>query len=126
VPDPTPLACILEEILAPRSSINAHEVGNSVASNEVATETNLRPTTRSQHDIRRPKVYSDGTVYYGCFTSTGEPQNLEEALGSKNWKHAMDLEFLTLMNNKMWNLIPYEKDKNIIDCKWTYKIKKKT
>jgi hypothetical protein len=110
VPYPTPLACILEEILAPRSSINADEVGNSVASNEVATETNLRPTTRSQHDIRRPKVYSDGTVYYGCFTSSGEPQNLEEALGSKNWKHAMDLEFLTLMNNKMWNLIPYEKD----------------
>jgi hypothetical protein len=86
----------------------------------------LRPTTRSQHDIRKPKVYSDGTIRYGCFASNGEPQNLEEALKSKNWKHAMDLEFSALMNNKTWHLAPYQKGKNIIDCKWVYKINKKT
>jgi hypothetical protein len=50
-------------------------------------------------------------------TSTGEPQNLVEALDNKNW---------TLMNNKTWHLVPYEQGKNIIDCKWVYKIKKKT
>jgi hypothetical protein len=59
------------------------------------------------------------------FTSTGEPQNLEEALGNKNWKNAMDFEFSALMNNKTWHLVPYQKGKNIIDCKWVYKIKKK-
>jgi hypothetical protein len=31
-----------------------------------------------------------------------------------------------LMNNKTWHLVPYEQGKNIIDCKWVYKIKKKT
>jgi hypothetical protein len=84
-----------------------------------------RPKTRLQRGIRKPKVYNDGTVRYGCFTSNGEPQNLEEALGNKNWKQAMDLEFSALMNNKTCHLVPYQKGKNIIDFKWVYKIKKK-
>ena len=43
-----------------------------------------RPCTRLQSGIRQPKVYTDGTVRYSLFTSTGEPQALEEALGDKN------------------------------------------
>jgi hypothetical protein len=29
------------------------------------------------------KIYTDGTVRYGCFTSTREPQNLAEVVGDK-------------------------------------------
>jgi hypothetical protein len=53
-----------------------------------------------QSDIRTPKVYTDGIVRYVCFTSTSEPQSLDEALENKNWKQAMDLEYTALMNNK--------------------------
>lgn len=31
------------------------------------------PRTRLQAGILQPKVYTDGTVCYGCYTSTGEP-----------------------------------------------------
>jgi hypothetical protein len=40
-----------------------------------------RLRTRLQHGIRKPKVYTDGTVRYGLLTSSGEPNNLDEALG---------------------------------------------
>jgi hypothetical protein len=30
------------------------------------------------------------------------------------------------MINKTWHLVPYQRGKNIIDCKWVYKIKRKT
>lgn len=44
----------------------------------------MRPKTRLQSGIRKEKIYTDGTVRYSCFTSSGEPQTLDEALGNKN------------------------------------------
>jgi hypothetical protein len=60
------------------------------------------------------------------FTSSGEPHNLGEAVGDKNWKDAMDSEYTALMKNKTWHLVPPKKGINVIDCKWVYKIKRKS
>lgn len=38
----------------------------------------------------------------------------------------MDHELSALMKNKTWHLVPPQGHKNIIDCKWVYKIKKKS
>ena len=59
-------------------------------------------------------------------TTFGEPQNLDEALENRNWKEAMDAEYMALMKNKTWHLVPPQKGRNIIDCKWVYKIKRKS
>jgi hypothetical protein len=40
-------------------------------------------------------------------------------------KRAMDHEFLALQRNKSWHLVPPQKGRNIIQCKWIYKIKRK-
>jgi hypothetical protein len=37
----------------------------------------------------------------------------------------MDLELDALMKNKTWHLIPAMKGRNIVGCKWVYKIKRK-
>jgi hypothetical protein len=50
----------------------------------------VRPSTRLQHGIRKPKVYIDGTIRYDLLTSSGEPNYLDEALGDPRWKSAMD------------------------------------
>jgi hypothetical protein len=76
------------------------------------------PRTRSGAGIRKPKVYTDGTVRYGFYTSTSEPQSLEEALGNSNWCNAMDIEYDALMKNKTWHLVPPCKGRNETDCKW--------
>jgi hypothetical protein len=91
--------------------------GSSVAQEDQAIQEAPRPKTRLQSSIRKPKLYNDGTVRYGYFTSTGEPQNLGEAIGNKNWKHAMDLEYLALMENNTCHLVPPQQRKNVIDCK---------
>jgi hypothetical protein len=46
-------------------------------------------------------------------------------MNNSNWKAAMDSEFNALQKNKTWHLVPSTSGKNIIDCKWVYKIKKK-
>lgn len=78
--------------------------GSSMAPNQVT-----RPTTRLQSGIRKEKVYTDGTIKYGrnaFLTATGEPQCLEEAFSNKDWKEAMDAEYMALMKNKTWHLVP--------------------
>jgi hypothetical protein len=107
---------------APESSA---PISSEPAGMAPAEEITTRPRTRLQSGIRKPKVYTDGTIKYSCFTSSGEPQNLNEAFGNKHWKEAMDLEYSALMKNKTWHLVPPRKGINIIDSKWVYKIKRK-
>ena len=38
----------------------------------------------------------------------------------------MDEEYMALMRNKTWHLVPEPRGKNIIDYKWVYRIKKKS
>jgi hypothetical protein len=81
--------------------------------------------TRLQHGIRNPKVYIDETISYGVFTSSGEPQQHQEALSDQKWKNAMDIEFSALLKNPTRHLVPPKSGANVIDCKWVYKIKRK-
>jgi histone deacetylase 1/2 len=81
--------------------------------------------TRLQRGITKPKKYTDGTIRYGLLSSTGEPCTLGEALDDKNWRLAMEEEYKALMENKTWHLVPPNKNKNLIDCKWVYRIKRK-
>jgi hypothetical protein len=37
----------------------------------------------------------------------------------------MDAEYMAVMENKMWHLVPPERGQNLIDCKWIWKIKRK-
>ncbi len=78
---------VTSDVTAPGSSTSA-----APAQQQIPAEV-MRPKTRLQSGIRKEKVYTDGTVRYSCFTSSGEPQSLCEALGDKNWKHAMDSEY---------------------------------
>jgi hypothetical protein len=71
----------------------------------VASSTQNQPETCLQHGIRKPKVYTDGTVQYGMLVETGEPRDLREALSNEDWKHAIDKEFDALQKNQMWHLV---------------------
>jgi hypothetical protein len=87
-----------------------------------------RPATRAQRGIHRPRVYTDGTIRYGkhgFLTQSGEPYSVDDALADTNWKNAMDLEYGALMKNKSWHLVPPMKGRNVVGCKWVYKIKRK-
>jgi hypothetical protein len=84
--------------------------------------------TRAQREIHRPQVYTDGTIRYGkhdFLTQSGEPYSVDDALADTNWKNTIDLEYGALMKNKSWYLVPPMKERNVVGCKWVYKIKRK-
>jgi hypothetical protein len=81
--------------------------------------------TRLQQGIRKPRQYTEGTVRYGILTVAGEPTDLREALQDVQWKKAMDDEYTALIDNKTWHLVPPSSNKNLIDCKWVYRVKKR-
>jgi len=54
-----------------------------------------------------------------------EPTTTAQALKNPKWKGAMDAEFDALLHNQTWHLVPKPKGKNIIGCKWVYKIKRR-
>jgi histone deacetylase 1/2 len=73
---------------------------------------------------KKPNTYTDGTIRYGLLTATGEPSTLGEALDDVHWREAMNDEYRALMDNKTWHLVPPSFTRNIIDCKWVFRIKK--
>jgi histone deacetylase 1/2 len=84
-----------------------------------------RMQTRLQKGIKTPKIYTDGTIRYGLLAATGEPCSLSEALGNPKWRKAMEEEYDALLKNHTWHLVPPSSSKNLIDCKWVYRIKKR-
>ena len=62
---------------------------------------------------------------YGLLSSLGEPGSLSEALDHPQWRQAMKEEYDALLESKTWHLVPFSTKKNLIDCKWVYRIKKK-
>jgi histone deacetylase 1/2 len=54
-----------------------------------------------------------------------EPFSVNDALLDDRWVHAMNTEYSALLKNNTWHLVPPPKGKNIIGCKWVYKVKRK-
>jgi hypothetical protein len=119
----------LDTSLSPRSSAAGESGGQSMSSSsseEHAIPSPLGVRTRLQKGIRNPKQYTNGTVRYGMISATGEPHTLSEALSDKNWRRTMEEEYNALIQNKTWHLVPPSNNKNFIDCKWVYRIKKRS
>jgi hypothetical protein len=107
-------------------SSDMHDSGSAASATGVIPPMAARPSTHLQHGIRKPKLYTDGTMRYGLLTSSSEPQNHNEALRDDKWKKAINDEFGALQKNRTWHLVLAKSGANVIDCKWVYKIKRKS
>lgn len=74
--------------------------------------------TRSKVGIFKPKVYTTEL-------SLVEPKDVYEALLVPSWKKAVDEEFQALIKNDMWELVSGPENRNLVGCKWLFKVKKK-
>jgi hypothetical protein len=54
-----------------------------------------------------------------------ESPTVDEAFGNKNWVGAIDAKYEALQRNHTWRLVPRPRGKNVIACKWVYKIKRR-
>lgn len=57
-------------------------------------------------------------------SSTEEPAYVDAALYDPKWVAAMDAEHNALFHNKTWHLVEAPKGRNIVGCKWVYKVKR--
>ncbi|RVW15239.1 Retrovirus-related Pol polyprotein from transposon RE1 [Vitis vinifera] len=69
--------------------------------------------TRSKNGIFKPKAYLISTT----------PTSVPEALQLSHWKQAMTDEYLALLRNNTWDLVPLPTDRKLIGCKWVFKVK---
>ena len=70
----------------------------------------------------------------GCFVVTesltaeiDEPKSIKEAINGEHsvqWKEAMESEYLSLMQNDTWELVPPPEGQSIVGSKWVLKVKR--
>ncbi|KAI4305008.1 hypothetical protein L6164_028399 [Bauhinia variegata] len=85
--------------------------------------TNTHPmTTRSKNNIFKPKRIFHSTKQ--PLLESLEPTCVSQALKIPHWKQAMSEEFMVLLNNGTWDLVPPSSQLSPIGCKWIFKIKR--
>ena len=52
-----------------------------------------------------------------------EPKSIKAALNNENWVEAIHSEMGSLMRNETWTLVPRPANKNIVGCRWVFKLK---
>lgn len=59
--------------------------------------------------------------------AVSEPLNYLEAMEDEDWKRALDKEYQAILSNKTWHLhhVLPSQGRNIIDCKWVCKLKRR-
>ena len=84
--------------------------------------------TRLRNNVVKTLVPTDGTVRYDPRRRAfhAEPRTYRDALQDEQWRPAMEAEFSALQQNKTWTLVPRPPGKNVIGCKWVFKVKHKS
>jgi hypothetical protein len=54
-----------------------------------------------------------------------EPTCFSNAVTITEWRNAMQVEFNALLQNQTWSLVPPMAAKNVVGCKWVFKLKRK-
>ena len=114
---PTPLS-LPTFVPSSSNSQTVPRVSNSPAI--VPISTNSHPMLiRSKHGIYKPRVMQVQADY-----TITEPHSFTIASKHPQWVTAMDAEFQSLKKQATWSLVPLPPHKNIVTCKWVYKLKR--
>jgi hypothetical protein len=87
--------------------------------------------TRSQNNVNTIRKLTDGTVHYPLprallsEAAITEPTCFTNAVKVSEWRTALQIEFNALMKNSNWILILASVAKDVVACKWVFKLKRK-
>lgn len=110
--------------------LKLHQLLVNESAPQIANEHLMR--TKLQNNIKCPKMQNDYTITYPVCaltvvstTTKNEPKLVSTAVKNPSWCQAMNDEFIALMSNKTWKLVPIQPKMNIIGYKWIYHLKRK-
>ena len=83
--------------------------------------TNVAMVTRSKNGIIKRRALSASVSSQSIIS---EPKSLKVASKVPEWQNAMQEEIDALHSQNTWSLVPLPSGKNLVGCKWVYKIKK--
>ncbi|XP_071685498.1 uncharacterized protein [Lolium perenne] len=111
--------------LSPSSGSSVPSIGAADSGGENPSENSVDNSADNQSDGNSAAPPPPSPPGVRTRLQKGEPYTLTEALNDPNWRQAMEEEYNALIDNKTWHLVPLNSKKNLIDCKWVYRIKKK-
>jgi hypothetical protein len=74
---------------------------------------------------KKPKPFSRYMPLM-CDLVEKEPTFFEELIQNKEWMDTMTKEYHSIMKNDVWEVFSKPKNKDVVSCKWIYKIKNAT
>lgn len=77
--------------------------------------------TRSKSGIFKHKALLTTNV---AINVVSEPYTFASAIKVSQWQHAMQEEINALKTQGTWTLVPLPPHRNLMGCKWVYRIKK--
>lgn len=80
--------------------------------------------TRGKRGICKPKCFLSIMTPSTSDLALIEPHTVKTALQVPEWKHAMQEEYDALIKQHTWSLVPLPPDKNLVSCKWIFKLKR--
>ena len=114
--------------LSDQNSSNNHTDSSlqldSPASSPPPPSVSHRPITRAMNDIHQPNPKYLLTTKHPL-PQLAEPTCLSQAMKTTEWRDAMSHEFNALIQQQTWDLVPRPQNKNLVGCKWVFRIKRK-
>ncbi|GLT62116.1 hypothetical protein SLA2020_347760 [Shorea laevis] len=109
----------------PAATESSHAAAASSSHADAGAHPSLRThsmVTRSQVGIRKPRILPS-MVHTSM--SLQEPKTFKQAQHQPEWQQAMCDEYLALLRNNTWILVPPPSSANIVGSKWVYRIKQR-
>ncbi|KAH0722632.1 hypothetical protein KY290_005289 [Solanum tuberosum] len=118
VPNPIdpPSTPHLSAIITPSSTQPIEPTSTSPAT----TTSSHSMVTRSKNNIHKPK---QRPRFVSHSPSTKPPSFYKQSQREPYWNIAIQAEFDVVVRNHMWTLVPNDHSKNVVDCKWFFRIK---
>ncbi|PRQ54238.1 putative RNA-directed DNA polymerase [Rosa chinensis] len=110
--------------LRPTSQLSNSNILHPVEGLTAATTNDHHMLTRSKRGIVKKKAFLSVLSSICSDSTLSEPYSHKTALKVPAWKSAMQEEYDALINQNTWTLVPLPPDKNLVSCKWIFKIKK--
>ncbi|KAJ9538691.1 hypothetical protein OSB04_031424 [Centaurea solstitialis] len=71
------------------------------------------------------QLSSSFKAFTASVSSNTEPRSYSEAVKQKEWVLAMEQELQAMKDNNTWSIVSLPPGKNVVGCRWVYKVKLK-